>query len=83
MKIIEFFKKAFRDMKNSAKEQHKVDVANFEAAKAESRATWEEAKMSPSQRQRLMQEEREKQIAEAEKRKAEAEARIIKAKSGN
>ena len=80
MKIIEFFKNAFKDMKNSAKEQHKVDKANFEAAKAESRANWEEAKMSPAQRQKLMQEEREKQIKEANQRKAEAEARIANAK---
>ena len=83
MKIIEFFKKAFKDMKNSAKEQHKVDKANFEAVKAESRANWEEAKMSPSQWQHHTQEEREKQIAEAEKRKKEAEARIAKAKNIN
>ena len=67
-------------MKESAKSQHQVDKANFEAVKAEGRATWEEAKMSPSQRQAMMQIEREKQIEEAEKRKAEAEARIANAK---
>ena len=33
-----FLKKAFNDMKDSAKEQHKVDKANWEAAKAESKA---------------------------------------------
>lgn len=38
----EFFKKAFRDMKESAKMQHEVDKANFEAAKAESKANFEE-----------------------------------------
>lgn len=37
-----FFKKAFSDMKKSAQAQHKVDRANFEAAKAESRANFEE-----------------------------------------
>lgn len=37
-----FFKKAFSDMKESAKAQHQVDKANFEAAKAESKANFEE-----------------------------------------
>jgi len=37
-----FFKKAFREMKESAKAQHQVDKANFEAAKAEARANFEE-----------------------------------------
>jgi len=31
----EFLKKAFKDMKESAKAQHEVDKANFVAAKAE------------------------------------------------
>ncbi len=79
MGLIGFFKKAFSDMKKSAKAQHKVDKANFEAIKAESKAQWEEAKMTPAQRQAKMQENREKQIAEANARKAAAEARIEKA----
>ena len=37
-----FFKKAFQDMKESAKAQHEVDKANFQAAKAEARANFEE-----------------------------------------
>lgn len=37
-----FLKKAFRDMKESAKAQHEVDKANFEAVKAESKANFEE-----------------------------------------
>ena len=37
-----FFKKAFREMKEDAKAQHEVDKANFEAAKAEARANFEE-----------------------------------------
>ena len=36
-----FFKKAFADMKESAKAQHEVDKANFQAAKAEARANFE------------------------------------------
>lgn len=76
MGIKNFFKKAFSDMKKSAKAQHEVDKANFEAAKAESRATFAEAKMSPSARQELMQKERDAQIAAAKERTAAANARI-------
>ena len=80
MGIKAFFKKAFNDMKESTKAQHEVDKANFAAAKAESKAQWEEAKMSPAQRQAKMQEDREAQIAAANERKAAAEARINAAK---
>ena len=38
----EFLKKAFRDMKESAKAQHEVDKAEFRAAKAEAMANFEE-----------------------------------------
>ncbi len=75
-----FFKNAFKDMKESAKAQHEVDKANFEAVKAESKANWEEAKMSPKARQELMQKERDEQIAAAKARTAEAQARIDAAK---
>ena len=37
-----FFKKAFRDMKESAKAQSEVDKANLAAVKAESKANFEE-----------------------------------------
>lgn len=37
-----FLKKAFRDMAESAKAQHAVSQAQFEAVKAESRAQFEE-----------------------------------------
>ena len=80
MGIKAFFKKAFNDMKESTKAQHEVDKANFAAAKTEAKANWEEAKMSPSQRQAKMQEEREAQIAAANVRKAAADARIEAAK---
>lgn len=79
MGIKKFFKDAFSDMKESAKQQHEVDKANLAAVKAESKAQWEEAKMSPKVRQAKMQEDREKQIAEANERKALAEERIKKA----
>ena len=80
MGIKAFFKKAFGDMKDSAKAQHEVDKANMAAVKAESKAQWEEAKMSPSQRQAKMQEDRDAQIAAANERKAAADARIDAAK---
>ena len=80
MGLIAFFKKAFRDMKESARAQHEVDKANFAAAKAEARATWEEAKMTPAQRQAHIQAEREAQIEAANARRAEAEARIAEAR---
>ena len=80
MGIKAFFKKAFGDMKDSAKAQHEVDKANFAAAKAEAKANWEEVKMSPFQRQAKMQEERDAQIAAANERKAAADARIDAAK---
>ena len=82
MGIIAFLKKAFSDMKHSAKEQHKVDKANFEAAKAESRAQWEEAKAmgDPKRRDAVMQAKRDKEIAEANERRDAANARIHAAK---
>ena len=42
MGIKNFFKKAFSDMKQSAKAQHEVDKAEFQAVKAESKANFEE-----------------------------------------
>lgn len=81
MGVKNFFKNAFGDMKKSAKAQHEVDKAQFEAVKAESRANWEEAKMSPSARQELMQKERDAQILEAKERTAAAQERIDFAKS--
>ena len=99
-KIGDFFANAFSDMKKSAKSQHELDKANFEAVKAESKAnfeenrfhnslarakeqskkSWEDAKMSPSERTKKMQEKREAQIKEAQERKAAAEERYEKAK---
>lgn len=44
MGIKAFFKKAFSDMKESTKQQHEVDKAEFQQVKAESRANFEENK---------------------------------------
>ena len=82
MGIKQFFKNAFSDMKESAKAQHEVDKANLDAVKAESKAQWEEAKMSPKARQEMMQKERDEQIAEAKTRTAAANERIENAKKG-
>ena len=93
-------KKAFANMAESAKAQHEVDKANFEAVKAESKAnfeenkfhnsyakakenakaSWEDAKLSPAERQAKMQKEREEQIAASKKRTEEANARYNAAK---
>ena len=77
-----FLKKAFEDMKESARAQHEVDKANFAAVKAESRAQFEEAKAmrNPEKRKAMMQAERDEQIAAARKRQEEAQARIDAAK---
>ncbi len=73
-----FLKRAFGDMKESAKAQHQVDKANFKAARTESRARYEEAKAMGRRDTRLAMEahERQEQIAAAERRTAEAQARI-------
>ncbi len=82
MGIKAFFKKAFGDMKRSAKAQHEVDKANWAAAKAESRAQWEEAKAmgDPARREAVFQAQRDEQIAKANERRAAAEERINAAK---
>ena len=63
----------FKDMKESARAQHELDKANFAAVRAESKAAWEEAKLSPKQRQAKVQ-------AKANARTIEAQARIDAAK---
>lgn len=100
MGIKNFFKKAFSDMKKSTKEQHEVDKANFNAAKAEAKAnfeenrfhntyakakadakkTWDEAHMSPDERNEKMSKERAEQVEKALERKLEAEKRYENAK---
>lgn len=71
-------------MKESARAQHEVDKANFAAAKAESRAQWEEAKAmrDPELRKAMMQAERDEQIAAAKARTAAAQSRIDALKKG-
>lgn len=75
-----FLARAFEDMKRSAAEQHELDRAQFEAAKAESKAVWEEAKMSPEARAEKRRAEINGQIEAANQRTAEANARAEAAK---
>ncbi|MEE0858281.1 MAG: hypothetical protein U0M12_02290 [Acutalibacteraceae bacterium] len=81
--MLKFFKKAFNDMAENAKAQHKVDKANFDAVKAESKAFWEEAKAMgrPETYKVIEQAKRDEQIAEANRRTVEAQERIDIAKS--
>ena len=100
MGIKSFFKKAFGDMKQSAKAQHEVDKAEFQAAKAEARANfeenrgrntfakakadgkkhWDDAHMSPAEREAKAQEERVARIVAANERIDAANARYEEAR---
>ncbi len=77
MGIIGFFKKAFSDMKESARAQHEVDKAEFEAARAESKANWDEARAMGRRNSRIIMEQkrREEKIAEANARRDAANER--------
>lgn len=81
MGIKKFFKDAFHDMKENTRAQHEVDKANFQAVRAESKATWEEAKLSPRQRQELINKQRQEQIEKANERTAKANERIENVKA--
>lgn len=52
----------------------------FKRAKEGAKKSWDDAHMSPAERQAQTRLEQEKQIFEANERKAEAEERILKAK---
>ena len=82
MGIKTFFRNAFSDMKQSAKEQHMVDKANFAAAKAEAGAQFEEAKAMgrPETMKKIRKEQRDAQIREANERIAAAQKRRDDAK---
>ena len=89
MGLISFFKKAFGDMKQSAKAQHEVDKANLAATKAEAKANFEEnrghntfagakadAKKSWDDAHMSPSERAEKAQAEREEKIAKANARV-------
>ena len=69
----EFFKNAFKDMKESAAAQHKIDKANFQAVKTENKAQWEAAKAAPSIRTAQRKAKKDQELAEAEERLAAAQ----------
>lgn len=76
MGLKNFFKKAFADMKEDAKAQHKLDKANFNATKAEAKAQWEAAKRTPEELRTARQLEREAQIANAKAREEAAKSKL-------
>lgn len=73
-----FFKRAFRDMKESAQRQHEIDKANFEATKLESKASFKEhtRKSSPAARRESERERMERELKAAEERKAAAQKKL-------
>ena len=73
-----FLKRAFRDMKESAKLQHKIDNANYEAPKLESTAFYQEQKRKSNPKVRTAAEKArmEQELEAAEQRKAEAQAKL-------
>ena len=77
-----FFKRAFRDMKESAKLQRKIDKANYEATKLETKAFYEEQKRlsKPSVRTAEMRKKQEEELEAANKRVEEAKAKLEAAK---
>ena len=73
-----FFKRAFRDMKESARLQHKIDKANYEATKLESKAFYQEQKRlsNPTVRTASDKARMEQEIAAANERKQAAKAKL-------
>jgi hypothetical protein len=73
-----FMKRAFRDMKESAKLQHQIDKANFQATKLETKAFYEEQKRlsNPSVRTAAEKQRMQKELEAANKRVADAQAKL-------
>ena len=78
-----FFKQAFRDMKESAKRQRKIDKANFKAQKMETKAFYHEqkAKRNSEVRKMVQEQEYQQQMSEAKARQEAAQKRIDEAKN--
>ena len=74
----DFMKRAFRDMKESAKLQHQIDKANFQATKLETKAFYEEQKRlsKPSVRTAAEKQRMQKELEAANKRVADAQAKL-------
>ena len=78
-----FLKRAFRDMKESAKLQRKIDKANFQATKLENKAFYLEQKRlsKPSVRTAAERERMNKELEEANHRVESAKALVESAKN--
>ena len=77
-----FMKRAFRDMKESAKLQRQIDRANFQAVKLETKAFYEEQKRlsKPSVRTAAERERMQRELEAANRRVEEAQAKVGKSK---
>lgn len=77
-----FMKRAFRDMKESAKLQHQIDRANFRAVKLETKAFYVEQKRlsKPSVRTAAQRERMQRELEMANKRVEEAKVKYDNAK---
>lgn len=73
-----FFRRAFRDMKESARLQRQIDKANFQAVKLETKAFYQEQKRlsKPSVRSAAEKERMQKELEAANQRVAEAQAKV-------
>jgi hypothetical protein len=73
-----FFRRAFRDMKESARLQRQIDRANYEATKLESKAFYQEQKRksNPKVRTAAERERMEQELKAAEQRREEAQERL-------
>ena len=78
-----FLKRAFRDMKESAKLQHKIDKANYEATKLESKAFYQEQKRLSNPKVRTAEERKrmEQELQEVNERVEAAQAKLDSIKS--
>lgn len=73
-----FIRRAFRDMKESAKLQRQIDKANFRAVRLETKAFYEEQKRlsKPSVRTAAEIDRMQRELEAANKRVKEAQAKI-------
>ncbi|MBQ5693612.1 MAG: hypothetical protein IIV72_09175 [Alistipes sp.] len=73
-----FIRRAFRDMKESAKLQRQIDKANFRAVRLETKAFYEEQKRlsKPSVRTAAEIDRMQRELEVANKRAKEAQAKI-------
>lgn len=73
-----FLRRAFRDMKESARLQHKIDKANYEATKLESKAFYQEQKRLSNPKVRTAEERKrmENELDAANKRVEEAQRKL-------